>query len=80
MSSLPEVVGDAALLVDPYSTEDIANGICQVLEDERLRGQLIEKGLARAQAFSWERAVQAVHAGYMKALGRPAAALAEAAR
>jgi glycosyltransferase involved in cell wall biosynthesis len=80
MSSLPEVVGDAAILVDPYSVEDIANGICQVLDDERLRGRLVESGLARAGAFSWDRSVRAIHAGYMKALGRPAPALAEAAR
>ena len=80
MSSLPEVVGDAALLVDPYSVEDIANGICQVLDDDRLRRQLIEKGLVRARAFSWDRSVRAIHSGYMKALGRTAPALAEAAR
>ena len=80
ISSLPEVVDDAALLVDPYSVEDIATGICQVLDDEDLRDRLVERGLVRARAFSWDRSARAVHDGYMKALGRPRAALAEATR
>ena len=80
ISSLPEVVGDAAVLVDPYSVEDIAAGISRVLDDDELRGQLIERGLARARGFSWERSVRAIHSGYLKALGQPAPALAEAAR
>lgn len=80
MSSLPEVVGDAALLVDPYDVEDIANGICRVLDDDHFRDQLVEKGIARAQTFSWDRSVRSIHAGYMKALGHPAPALAEVAR
>jgi glycosyltransferase involved in cell wall biosynthesis len=80
MSSLPEVVDDAALLVDPYSVEDIATGICQVLDDEDLRDRLVQKGLARARGFSWDRSARAVHDGYMKALGRPRPALAEATR
>ncbi|MEE8218752.1 MAG: glycosyltransferase family 1 protein [Vicinamibacteria bacterium] len=80
ISSLPEVVGDAAVLVDPYSVEDIALGISRLLDDHDLRRQLVDKGLARARSFSWERSVLAIHAGYLKALGRPAPALAEAAR
>ncbi len=80
ISSLPEVVGDAAVLVDPYSVEDIALGISRLLDDHDLRRQLIDKGLARARSFSWERSVLAIHAGYLKALGRPAPALAQAAR
>ncbi len=80
ISSLPEVVGDAAVLVDPYSVEDIALGISRLLDDHDLRRQLVDKGLARARSFSWERSVLAIHAGYLKALGLPAPALAEAAR
>jgi glycosyltransferase involved in cell wall biosynthesis len=80
ISSLPEVVDDAALLVDPYNVEDIATGICQVLDDDVLRDRLVEKGLARARAFSWDRSARAIHDGYMKALGRPGPALAEASR
>jgi glycosyltransferase involved in cell wall biosynthesis len=82
ISSLPEVVGDAALLVDPYSTEDIAHGLERVLGDEGLRGELSTRGRARVKQFSWERSVEAIHSGYMKVLGLPvpATAAAEQAR
>ena len=78
ISSLPEVVGDGALLVDPYSEEEIAGGIARLLDDTQLRRVLIERGLARAASFSWERSVRAIHAGYLKALGRPLPSTAEA--
>jgi glycosyltransferase involved in cell wall biosynthesis len=54
-ASLPEVVGDAALLVDPESEEEIAEGIKQVLANKDLREQLIKKGFERARLFSWEK-------------------------
>jgi len=76
LSSLPEVVGDAAVLVDPYSIDDIARGLARVLEDEALRADLVVRGRARARSFSWERSVRAIHAGYLKALGQPAIELA----
>jgi glycosyltransferase involved in cell wall biosynthesis len=76
LSSLPEVVGAAAVFVDPWSIEDIAQGLARALTDEPLRAELRLKGLERAKAFSWERSVKAIHAGYMKALGRPVAAVA----
>src|SRR5262249_7058213 len=41
LSSLPEVVGDAAVLVDPYSVEDIADGLARVLSDTELRSELV---------------------------------------
>jgi glycosyltransferase involved in cell wall biosynthesis len=69
ISSLPEVVGEAAVLVDPYSVEDIADGLARVLGDEALRAALIEKGRQRVAQFSWERSVRAIHCGYMKVLG-----------
>ena len=78
ISSLPEVVGDGALLVDPYNEEEIAQGISRVLDDEDLRARLVERGLKRAASFSWERSVRQIHAGYLKALGRPVPATAEA--
>jgi glycosyltransferase involved in cell wall biosynthesis len=55
MASLPEVVGDAGVYVNPYDVEDIARGIYRVLTDENLRRDLREKGLARARLFTWER-------------------------
>ena len=76
LSSLPEVVGDAAVFVDPWSTEDIADGLVRALDDETLRADLRAKGLERVKTFSWERSVRSLHAGYRKALGQPVAALA----
>ena len=57
-SSLPEVLGDAAVLVDPYSAQAIANGIQQVLADPGLRATLRARGLERARVFSWETSVR----------------------
>jgi glycosyltransferase involved in cell wall biosynthesis len=54
-ASLPEVCGDAALYVDPYSPEDIAEKIKLLLSDDKLREELRRKGLERAKMFSWEK-------------------------
>jgi len=54
-ASLPEVCGDAAYYVNPYSIESIAEGIYKVLTDEELRQSLIRKGLERVKMFSWEK-------------------------
>jgi len=64
VSSLPEVVGDAAVLVDPYNTNAIAYGILQALMDDELRADLHRKGLARVQHYSWERSVRRVREIY----------------
>jgi len=64
VSSLPEVAGDAAVLVDPYEPEAIADGIYRVLTDESLRRSLRQRGLARAQQFSWEASVRRVREIY----------------
>ena len=53
-SSLPEVAGDAALMIDPLSVESIAQGLTQITSDESLRMNLIERGYAQAQKFSWQ--------------------------
>jgi glycosyltransferase involved in cell wall biosynthesis len=55
VSSLPEVVGDAAVLINPENVFDIARGIREVLLDETLRAELIRRGHAQAARFSWER-------------------------
>jgi len=60
VSSLPEVVGDAALLVNPENVFDIARGIKEVLLDEDLRRRLIAKGKAQAARYSWERTAREV--------------------
>jgi glycosyltransferase involved in cell wall biosynthesis len=68
LSSLPEVVGDAAVLVDPYSAESIAEGILSVLRSTHLRGELSKRGLERVKAFSWARSVQRVREVYGEVL------------
>lgn len=54
-SSLPEVTGDAALLVDPTDVAQLADAMCLVLSQPALAAELRAKGLARAVQFSWER-------------------------
>jgi len=53
-TAIPEVVGDAALLVDPLDAADIRQGIERVLEDSALRNAMRQSGLARARLFSWD--------------------------
>jgi glycosyltransferase involved in cell wall biosynthesis len=57
VSSLPEVVGDAAVLIDPHSAEAIASGMHRVLNDAALRADLVGRGYERVKAFSWARSV-----------------------
>ena len=57
-SSLPEVAGDAAILVDPTNVEEIADGIQRVLLDQALMSSLTNKGFQQASHFSWERAAR----------------------
>jgi glycosyltransferase involved in cell wall biosynthesis len=67
VSSMPEVVGDVGLLVDPLSVEQIAGAIARVLEDQALRARLREAGPERARHFTWERAAQETVAVYEEA-------------
>jgi glycosyltransferase involved in cell wall biosynthesis len=53
-ASLPEVVGDAGVLVDPLDTNQLAQAISRVLSSPDLRAQLRQRGLVQAQKFSWE--------------------------
>ncbi len=55
LSSLPEVVGEAGLLVDPLNIEAIADGLQRVLTDEALAAELRQRGYERARQFTWER-------------------------
>jgi glycosyltransferase involved in cell wall biosynthesis len=75
LSSLPEVMGDAALLVDPYDPEAIAEAMARVLDDAAVADDLRVRGRARAREFSWERSVREIHSSYLKALGRPVPAV-----
>ena len=53
-TSLPEVGGDAVHYCDPFSVEDIAKQLLELLENENLRTSLIEKGIKRSEKFSWD--------------------------
>lgn len=53
-SSLPELVGDAGILIDPYNVNDLTVAIKLILQSERLRTDLIERGKRRAEDFSWQ--------------------------
>ena len=55
-SSLPEVVGNAGILVDPNDIQSIANGLNQVLTNESLASKLVENGFQQVQKFSWQNA------------------------
>jgi len=68
VSSLPEVVGDAAITVDPESVEAISDAMRRVLLDEALQATLTKAGLARANSFSWEVAVDKIRGVYRDAL------------
>ena len=59
LSSLPEVAGDAALLIDPYRIEEITAAIKTVATDEEVRSQLSKLGLERVKQFSWQKTGQA---------------------
>ncbi len=59
VSSLPEVAGEAALLVDPENLSELADAMQQVATDRELRQQLRDRGLARAAQFSWAQTGQA---------------------
>ncbi len=54
VTSMPEVAGGAALLVDPFQEKDIAEKMNMLVESEELQKRLVEKGLERKQAFSWD--------------------------
>jgi glycosyltransferase involved in cell wall biosynthesis len=68
-ASLPEVVGDAAITVDPYDVEALAQAMHRVLSNEDLRQDLSQRGLARAAGFTWERTARETVAVYKKVLG-----------
>lgn len=70
-SSLPEIAGDAALLVNPRAPDEIAAAIARVLSDAALRDELRAKSLARAAQFTWERAAAQTLALYERVARDP---------
>ncbi|MFO0773139.1 MAG: glycosyltransferase family 1 protein [Nitrospiraceae bacterium] len=63
-SSLPEVVGDAGLMVDPSDVPALAQALTRVLTDDALREMLVARGAARVQEFTWDRAASEMAALY----------------
>lgn len=53
ISSIPEIAGDAAILIDPFNTNELKNSIINILEDSNLKENLSIKGLTQAKKFSW---------------------------
>jgi len=68
ISSLPEVVGDAAITINPLIEDEIRKAMVKVSLDENLRLALRDKGLERAKMFSWENTVEGVLKVYERAL------------
>jgi glycosyltransferase involved in cell wall biosynthesis len=60
LSSLPEIVGDAGLLINPYDINEIAAAMAKVLNDKDLQTELISKGLKRVQEFSWRKSAEVI--------------------
>lgn len=68
-TALPEVGGDAAILVDPENAEELGEAIVRVLEDDGLRRTLTAKGFSRVKDFSWDRAARATFDVYRELVG-----------
>jgi glycosyltransferase involved in cell wall biosynthesis len=73
--ALPELLGDAGALVDPYDTEAIAAAIARVLDNDGYASACAARGVERASQFSWDRTARLVYAAYREAVeaGRPGA-------
>ena len=69
VSSLPEVAGDAALMVDPYDSDAIADAILRIQADADLRASLIESGYRQSKRFTWERSAAQLKSIYDQMLG-----------
>lgn len=67
--SLPEVLGDAALLVGPSDVDGLADAVRQLVADETLAADLVRRGRAQADAYAWDRAADAFVATYRRLAG-----------
>ncbi|MEO1287414.1 MAG: glycosyltransferase family 1 protein [Chloroflexota bacterium] len=70
VSSLPEVAGEVAIMVDPYDVEAIANAIRRVLDDSDLRAEMIHRGFEQASRFTWEKSARHLRNIYADVLSR----------
>jgi glycosyltransferase involved in cell wall biosynthesis len=60
VTSCPEVAGDAAIIVDPYSVDDIKEGMLQLIKDEKIRKDLVERGFINVKRYSWEKTTKLI--------------------
>ena len=67
IAAMPEVAGDAAVLVDPYSVESIAAAMRRLAEDDALVARLSANALTRSKSFSWEQSAKLTHQAYEQA-------------
>ena len=67
-TALPEVVGDAGLLVSPDNTEDWCQAMCNLLENKEERASLAKGGLERSREFTWETSADIQEDAYARAL------------
>lgn len=65
-TSLPEIAGDAAYLIDPYNIDEISHGLYMLLSDSVLRKQFIQKGNKRARDFSWQKCAEETYKIYKR--------------
>jgi glycosyltransferase involved in cell wall biosynthesis len=70
-TSMPEVAGDAAILVDPTNTAELATGLARAILDEPLRERLRARGPRRAAEFTWERCAEGTLAALQFAVEHP---------
>jgi len=70
-SSLPEVVGEAGIMVEPRDVRGLAEAMGRALTDKHLRAELRAKGLERAKRFTWERAARETLEVYREVLRCP---------
>ena len=68
VSSIPEVAGDAAVMIDPYNINDIAVGLKSILDNETQRNVMIEKGRDQVLQFTWEKSAKALLTIYQRVL------------
>jgi glycosyltransferase involved in cell wall biosynthesis len=69
-SSIPEVAGDGALLIDPLNTDEMVDGLQRLIQSNALRASLRARGLLQATRFSWDRCAEETVAVYQRALAR----------
>jgi glycosyltransferase involved in cell wall biosynthesis len=72
-SSMPEVAGDGALIIDPFSPEDICDAMIRITADAEIRNDLVNKGFANAGKFSWKAMAEKVYSIYNEVVGNPRA-------